>query len=81
MLLYQNLAYTIHEKISKGSSKNNKFKILTPIWNDKFEFPDESFSVSHIPHYSEYIIKNMNKSTDNPPIKIYINKIENMITY
>ena len=59
MLLYQNLAYTIHEKISKGSSKNNKFKILTPMWNDKFEFPDRSFSVSDIPDYFEYIIKNM----------------------
>ena len=26
--------------------KNNKVKIIAPIWNDEFELPDSSFSVS-----------------------------------
>ena len=32
----------------KSSYNNNKFKISTPTWNDKFELPDGSYSVSDI---------------------------------
>ena len=35
----------------KGSYNNNKFKISTPIWNDKLELPDGSYSVSDIQDY------------------------------
>ena len=35
----------------KSSHNNNKFKIFAPPWNDKFELPDESFSVSGIQEY------------------------------
>ena len=28
--------------------KNNKLKIIAPIWNDEFELPDGSYSVSDI---------------------------------
>ena len=38
--------------------KNNKFKIPAPMLNDKFELPDESYSISDIQDYFEYI-KNM----------------------
>ena len=47
-LLYQILAYTIHEKkyiYIKKSYKNNKFKISAQTWNYKFELPDELYSV------------------------------------
>ena len=37
----------------KNSYKSNKFKILAPTWNDKFELPDRSYSVSDIQDYSE----------------------------
>ena len=30
------------------SSYNNKFKISAPTWNDKFELPDGSYSLSDI---------------------------------
>ena len=40
--------------------KNNKLKIIAPIWNDEFEFPDGSYSVSDIQDYIEYIIKKQN---------------------
>ena len=43
----------------KDSYKNNKFKIYLPTWNDKFESPDGSCSVSDTQDYSEYIIKIM----------------------
>ena len=30
----------------KGSYNNNKFEISAPTWNDKFELPDGSYSIS-----------------------------------
>ena len=41
----------------KRSYKNNKFKISGPIWNEKFELPDGSYSISDIQDYFEYILK------------------------
>ena len=38
----------------KSSYNDNKFKISAPIWNDKFELPDKSYSVSDIQNYFEY---------------------------
>ena len=35
------------------SSYNNKFKMSAPTWNDKFELPDGSNSVSNIQDYFE----------------------------
>ena len=57
----------------KKSYKNNKFKISAPTWNEEFELPGGSYSVSDI---QEYIIKNDETFTDNPPVRIYVNKIE-----
>ena len=42
----------------KSESSNNKFKISAPTWNDEFNLPDGSYSVSDIQDYFEYIIKN-----------------------
>ena len=42
----------------KKQYKNNKLKKIAPIWNDDFELPDGSYSVSDIQDYMEYIIKN-----------------------
>ena len=38
-------------------SKNNKFKISAPTWNEEFELPDGSYSASDIQDYFEYILK------------------------
>ena len=35
---------------------SNKFKISAPTWNDEFELPDGSYSVSDIQDYFEYIL-------------------------
>ena len=45
------------EKYKKKSYRNNKFKISVPTWNEESELPDESYSISHIPDYFEYILK------------------------
>ena len=65
----------------KKSYKNNKFKISVPTWNEEFELPDGSYSVSDIQDYFEYILKKQEEKTDNPSIRIYVNKTENRITF
>ena len=55
MLIYQILVFIIHGKIFKKSYKDNKFKLLVPTWNEEFELPDTSYSVSDIQDYFEYI--------------------------
>ena len=65
----------------KKPHKNNKFKILAPICNEEFELPDGSYSVSDIQGYFEYILKKHDTVTENLSIMIYVNKIENKITF
>ena len=65
----------------KSSYNNNKFKISAPTWSEEFELPDGSYSVSDIQDYFEYILKKHSESVDNPSIRIYVNKIENRITF
>ena len=43
----------------KRSYKNNKFRISAPIWNEEFELPDGSYSVSDIQDDFKYIFKKM----------------------
>ena len=61
--------------------QNNKFKISAPTQNEEFELPDGSYSISDIQDYLEYILKKHGEKKINPSIKIYINKIENRITF
>ena len=65
----------------KNSYQNNKIKISAPTWNEEFQLPDGSYSVSDIQDYFEYILKKLRGKTDNPSIRIYVNKIENRITF
>ena len=48
----------------KISYNNNKFKISTPTWNDEFELPDGSYSISDIQDYFEYILKKHGEDID-----------------
>ena len=50
-----NIYYTW--KNIKRSYSNNDFKISAPTWNDKFELPDGSYSVSDFQDYFKYIKK------------------------
>ena len=65
----------------KSSYNNNKFEISAPTWNDKFELPDGSYSVSNIQDYFEYILKKHGENIDNLSVKVYVNKIEKRITF
>ena len=69
------------KKILKKSYKSNTFKILAPTWNNKFELPDGLYSISHIQDYFKYIIKKHQPVSDDPPIRIYVNKIEERIAF
>ena len=51
------------------SYKNNKFRISESTWNKKLELTDESYSVSDIQHYFDYIIKKHETMTDNKNIR------------
>ena len=43
--------------------------------------PDGSYSISDIQDYFEYIFKKHSENVDDPSIKIYVNKIENRVTF
>ena len=70
VIALSNLSIYYTWKNIKSSYNNNKFKILAPTWNDKFELPDGSYSVSDIQAYFKYIFKKHNQKTDNQSIKI-----------
>ena len=76
-----NLSIYYTSKNKKKSYKNNKFKISAPTWNEEFELLHRSNSVLEIQDYFEYIIKKHETVTHNPSIMIYVNKIENRITF
>ena len=63
------------EKHLKKSYNNNKLKISTAVWNDKFELPDGSYLIPDIQDYFEYTLKKHGENIDNPSIRICINKI------
>ena len=55
----QNLSLYYTWKNIRKQYKNDKLKIIPPTWNNEFELPDGSHSVSDIQYYIEYIIKSM----------------------
>ena len=75
-----NLSIFYTWKNIKSSYNNNKFEISAPTWNEKFELPDGSYSISDIQDYFKYIKKKHSENIDNSPIRIYVNRIENRIT-
>ena len=44
-------------------------------------FPDGLYSVSNIQDYFEYILEKHGENIDKPSVKIFINKIQNTITF
>ena len=76
-----NLSIYYMWKNVKSSYNNNKFKVSAPTWTEEFELPDGSYSVSDIQDYFEYILKKHSESVDNLSTRMYINRIENRITF
>ena len=65
----------------KSAYNNNKFKLSASAWNDEFDLPDGSYSISDIQGYFEYIIKKHETIAKNLPVQIYVNKIRNRIVF
>ena len=63
----------------KSVYSNNKLKISAPTWNNEFDLPGSSYSISGIQDYFQFIIKNHEALTENQLIQIYPNKIRNRI--
>ena len=76
-----NLSICYTWKNVKSSYNNNKFKISAPTWSEELKLPDGSYSISDIQDYFEYILKKHSENVDSPSIRIYVNRIENRITF
>ena len=64
IIALSNLSIYYTWKNIKSSYKNNKFRISAQTWNDKFELPDGSYSVSNIQDYLQYILKKHGENID-----------------
>ena len=73
--------YYTWKNVKSSYNNNNKFKISAPTWSEDFKLPDGSYSVSDIQDYFEYILKKHSESVDNRSIRMYVNRIENRITF
>ena len=62
VIVLSNLSIYYTWKKLKSSCNNNKLKISAPTWNDEFELPDGSYSVSDIQDYFVYIFKKYGES-------------------
>ena len=76
IIALSNLSIYYTWKKIKSSYNNNKFKISSPTWNDKFDLPDGSYFVSDIQDYFEYILKRHGEDIDKPSVQIYVNKMK-----
>ena len=77
----QNLSIYYTWKNVRKQCKNNKPKIIVPTWNDDFELPDGSYSVSDIQDYIKYINKKHETFTTISPIYVYINRINKRLVF
>ena len=76
-----NLSIRYTWKNIKSDYNNNKFKISAPTWNDTFDLPNGSYSISDIQDYFEFINKKHETLIEYPSIQIYPNKIKNRIVF
>ena len=76
-----NLSIYYTWKNIKKSYNNNNFKLSASTWDDEFELPARSYSVSNVQDYFEYIFKKHRENTDQPSVQIHVNKIENRIRF
>ena len=78
MALSNLIIYHTWKKI-KSAYNNNKFKTSARTWNDEFDLPDGSHSISDIQYYFEYILKKHEAIINNSTVQIYANKRKNRI--
>ena len=76
-----NLSIYYTWKNIKSEYNNNKSKTSAPTWFDAFDLPDGSYSITDIQNYFDFIIKKHKTFTENSPIQISRNKIQNRIVF
>ena len=77
----QNLSTYYMWKSIRKQYKKNKLKIIAPKWNDEFELPDGSYSVSDVQDYIKYIIKKHETLISVPPIFVDTNRMNNRLVF
>ena len=78
---FHNLSIYYTRKNIRKQYMNNKLKIIAPTWNDEFELPDGSYSVSDTQDYIAFITKKHEILTTNPSIHVYINIINDRVVF
>ena len=81
VIALSNLSIYYTWKNIKSIYNNNKFKISASTWNDEFKLLNGSNSVSDIQDCFEYILEKHEEDIDKPSVQIYVDKIENRITF
>ena len=82
IIALSNLSIYYTWKNIKSSYNNNKFKVFAPTWNKIFKSNiQKKYSISNIQDYFEYILKKHGENIGKPSVQIYLNKIENRITF
>ena len=79
-----NLSIYYSWKNIKEDYKNNKFKLSGPTWDETFYLPDGSYTIKDIQYYFLWVIKKHEtdaESSEESPILIYPNRIENRIVF
>ena len=77
----RNLSIYYMWKNIRKQYKNSKLKVIAPTWNDEFELPDGSYSISSIQDHIEYIIKKHKTLTTIPPIDVYNKRIHKRLVF
>ena len=79
---YQILPFISHGKTYKAHTitMNLKYQLQHGMINLNC-LMDCTYSISNIQDYFEYILKKHGENIDKPSVKIYVNKIENRITF
>ena len=80
-MVLANLSLYYTWKNIKSSYNNNKFKISAPTWNETFDLPDGSCSITAIQNYFEYMIKKHETVESTPQILICVNAIVNRLVF
>ena len=70
-----NLSIYYTWKNIKSAYNNNKFKLSASAWNDEFDLPDGSYSISDIQDYFDFFVRKHETLTENPTVEIYMNII------
>ena len=79
-MAFANLSIYYTWKNIKFEYSNKEFKISAPTWNDTFDLPDY-LTLFLMFKIILNIIKKHETIADNPPVKIYVNKIKNRIVF